>query len=129
MKSTPFNPKTDLSPIPFTERVCVFARNLKENGLVWDPHPGCFVWDPSRSVKVSSPFPNNIYFMLNVGHFERLLGSKEMIRRRLVWIPTWFQARQLLQKIGITSEEINACHSEDPEQELLNLYTKILNEL
>lgn len=67
--------------------------------------------------------------MLNVGHFERLLGSKEMIRRRLVWIPTWFQARQLLQKIGITSEEINACHSEDPEQELLNLYTKILNEL
>ncbi|MHB2149373.1 hypothetical protein ACX8XP_09980 [Calditrichota bacterium LG25] len=129
MKSMPFNPKSDLPPIPFTERVCVFARNLKENGLVWDPHPGCFVWDPTRAIKLSSPFPNDIYFVLNVGHFEKLLGNKEAIRRRLVWIPTWYQARLLLQKLGASAEEISACCSEDPEQELLNLYTKILNEL
>lgn len=129
MKSTPFDPKEDLAPIPFTERVCIFAKSLKENGLIWDPHPGCFVWDPTRALKVSSPFPNNIYFVLNVSHFEKLLGNKQTMRRRLVWLPTWYQARQLLQKLNTPPEEIQACYTEDPEQELLNLYTKILNGL
>ena len=74
MKPTPFNSKTDLPPIPFDLRHCQAAAQLKERGLPWTPHVGCFVWDPDAIMEVTSPFPNRIYFILNLGHFLRIFG-------------------------------------------------------
>ncbi|MCU0645312.1 MAG: hypothetical protein MUC94_13775, partial [bacterium] len=66
MKSTPFNPKTDVAPIPFTTQVFQAARLMKEKGLKWQPHAGCFVWDEQQIIEVASPFPNRVYFILNL---------------------------------------------------------------
>ena len=50
MKSTPFNPETDLPPIPFDELLCKSAASLKAAGLPWKPHVGCFVWDRDEHI-------------------------------------------------------------------------------
>ena len=63
--------------------------------MTWRPHVGCFMWDPEGCIEVPSPFPERIYFILNLGHFIRLLGSLEEIARKLVWLPTWHQALRI----------------------------------
>jgi hypothetical protein len=57
MKPTPFNPETDFAPIPFHLRHCQVAAELKQAGLPWTPHVGCFVWDRDGHITASSPFP------------------------------------------------------------------------
>ena len=66
---------TDLEPIPFSSRHCKLAKRLKEKGLDWEPHVGCFVWDENGHISVSSPFPNRIYFIPNLDHFFKSLSS------------------------------------------------------
>lgn len=98
MKSTPFDPETDLPPIPFTHALCETALSLKKSGLPWEPHVGCFVWDPEETIPVDSPFPNRIYFILNLGHFLKFYASKAEMAQRLVWLPTWDQAKLLVER-------------------------------
>lgn len=133
MKPTPFNPETDLPPIPFDLRHCQAAAQPKERGLSWTPHVGCFVWDPHEIIEVSSPFPGRIYFILNVGHFLRIFGSLEEISKKLVWLPTYHQARLLCEQVGVAQEEISAVLASAENiragNELLLLYKMILNEL
>ena len=133
MKPTPFNSKTDLPPIPFDLRHCQAAAQLKERGLPWTPHVGCFVWDPDEIMEVTSPFPGRIYFILNVGHFLRIFGSLEEISRKLVWLPTHHQARLLCDQVGVTQEEVSAVLASAEGiragDELLVLYKMILNKL
>ena len=133
MKPTPFNPETDLPPIPFDLRHCQAAAQLKDRGLPWTPHVGCFVWDPDEIIEVSSPFPGRIYFILNLGHFLRIFGSVEEISKKLVWLPTYHQARLLCDQIGVNQEEISAVLASTEAtragEELLVLYKMILNEL
>lgn len=102
MKPTLFNPETDLPPISFDLRHCQAAAQLKEKGLAWTPHVGCFVWDPDEFIEVASPFPYRIYFILNLGHFLRLFGSREEITEKLVWLPTYHQARLLCDRLGLS---------------------------
>ena len=133
MKPTPFNPETDLPPIPFDLRHCQSAAQLKDRGLPWTPHVGCFVWDPDEIIEVTSPFPGRIYFILNLGHFLRIFGSLEEISRKLVWLPTYHQARLLCDQVGVDQEEASAvlASAEDNHagDELLVLYTLILAKL
>jgi len=133
MNPTPFNPETDFPPIPFDERHCRAALQLKEAGLPWRPHVGCFVWDREGWIEVPSPFPEKIYFILNLGHFLRLLGSIEDVVQKLVWLPTWHQARQIGAKLGIEDKELSDIFSGSavpgPGQDLLALYGKILENL
>jgi len=133
MNPTPFNPETDFPPIPFDERHCRAALQLKEAGLPWRPHVGCFVWDREGWIKVPSPFPEKIYFILNLGHFLRLLGSIEDVVQKLVWLPTWHQARQIGAKLGIDDKGLSDIFSGSavpgPGQDLLALYGKILENL
>jgi len=84
MKATPFNPKADLAPIPFDSRHCRVALQLKEAGLVWQPHAGCFVWDRDRHIPVPSPFPGQIYFVLNVERFLGIFESVDNMKEKLV---------------------------------------------
>ncbi len=133
MKPTPFNPETDLPPIPFDLRHCQAAAQLKDKGLPWTPHVGCFVWDPDEIIEVTSPFPDRIYFILNLGHFLRIFGSLEEISRKLVWLPTYHQARLLCDQAGVDQKEVLAtlASAEDIHagDELLVLYKFILNKL
>lgn len=133
MNPTPFNPETDFPPIPFDERHCRAALQLKEAGLPWRPHVGCFVWDREGCIEVPSPFPEKIYFILNLGHFLRLLGSIEDVVQKLVWLPTWHQARQIGAKLGIEDKELSDIFSGSaipgPGQDLPALYGKILENL
>ena len=133
MIPTPFNPETDFPPIPFDERHCRAALQLKEAGLPWRPHVGCFVWDREGWIEVPSPFPERIYFILNLGHFLRLLGSIEDVVQKLVWLPTWHQSRQIGAKLGIEDKELSDIFSGSavpgPGQDLLALYGKILENL
>ncbi len=106
MKPTPFDPAKDLPPIPFDERHCRLAAALKEDGLFQRPHVGCFVWDRDGHIAVPSPFPGRIYFILNLGHFEQLLGGRENIATQLIWLPTWHQARLLAEQFGVSEDEM-----------------------
>ena len=92
MQPVPFNPDSDLPPIPFDSDVCTLAQQLKDSGLPWVPHVGCFAWDPEHVIKSAAPFPNHIYFILSLPRFTEIFGSLTAIREKLVWLPTWHQA-------------------------------------
>jgi hypothetical protein len=99
MKPTPFSAETDLPPIPFAKSVCEKAWALKRSGLDWTPHVGCFVWDPAGKVGVPSPFPENVYFILNTNHFLRIFGSIDSMKEHLVWLPTHHQCVYIIERM------------------------------
>jgi hypothetical protein len=76
------------------------AKLMKTKGLRFRPHAGCFVWDPENRISVPSPFPNRVYFILNLGRFESIFGSLEAVEADLVWIPTETQAREIIRNLG-----------------------------
>lgn len=100
MKPTPFDAVNDFAPIPFDQRVYEAAKGLKEAGLSWRPHVGCFVRDPEVVIPEPSPFPDRVYFILNLNHFTQRFGSMEAIVERTVWIPTLHQCWEILSKRG-----------------------------
>jgi hypothetical protein len=133
MDPTPFNPETDLPPIPFDERHCQIAAALKDAGLPWRPHVGCFVWDRDELIEVGSPFPGRIYFFLNLGNFLRIFETIENITKKLVWPPTWHQARLLCDQLGVDQKELSKlwqCSGEiKAGDELFGLYEILLERL
>lgn len=134
MRSTPFNPDTDLEPIPFDEECLRAAREMKLCGLKWTPHVGCFVWDEKGVIQVSSPFPNRVYFILNMGHFLKIFGSLEGMQEQLTWVPTWHQARLLCRRVGVEKEAVRNTldprgGAENQGKELLSLYRLIAERL
>ena len=130
MIPTPFDPATDLAPLPFDERHRETAWRLTQAGLAWKPHVGCFVWDREGSIPVDSPFPDRVYFILNLGHFLRLLGTVERVKERLVWLPTWHQARLAAEKLGVDGKALRHIwvgeKTPQPGEELLELYELLL---
>ena len=124
-----FNPEKDLAPIPFDERVCQLALDLKNLGLNWQPHVGCFVWDPDDIIKVESPFPRRIYFILSLPRFIEIFGSIANMVEKLVWLPTWHQARLLCEQLGVTKHDLDddwqSGTAFSPGEDLLGLYRRI----
>ncbi len=106
MKTKRFNPEKDLAPMPFDKGICRWALEMKKSGLIWQPHVGCFVWDPDEFIKPASPFPGRIYFILSLQRFIEIFDSIEQIREKLVWLPTWHQARLICRQLGISDEAI-----------------------
>jgi hypothetical protein len=102
MTSKRFNPETDLAPMPFDERICRRALEMKNSVLKWRPHGGCFVWDPGEFIKPASPFPGKIYFVLSLARFIEIFDTIEQMARKLVWLPTWHQARLVCRQRGKT---------------------------
>jgi hypothetical protein len=125
MKATPFDPSRDLAPIPFSASLCRKARELKVAGLLWEPQVGCFVWDPEQTIPAPSPFGERIYFVLNLNRFLQFYQDLDELREKLVWLPTWHQARQLLLRLGVE----NAATAGSPEEEFLDLYERIQDAL
>jgi hypothetical protein len=133
MKPIPFNTDTDIAPFPFDEKVIQAARQLKQLGLPWQPHVGCFVWDPDGTIEAESPFPGRVYFILSLPRFIAIFGSVEAMREKLVWLPTWHQARLLCRRMGIKDEEVAALwrsgRCRNPGDEALLLYEKLAETL
>jgi hypothetical protein len=133
VKPTPFNPTSDLPPTPFERRHCLLAEALKDAGLDWKPHVGCFVWDRDACIEVPSPFPNRIYFILNLGHFLKIFGSAENIRDQLVWLPTWHQARLVAEAAELQGDAARGIGTKGNAltagEDLLALYELILQQL
>ena len=107
MGSTRFDLESDLAPLPFDTHHLHLARRLKEAGLKWTPHVGCFVWDPDERIAGTSPFPGRIHFVLDLDHFVRQFGSAEAMAEQLVWLPTWHQARLVAAQIGVSQEDMS----------------------
>ena len=133
MKSPGFNPEKDLAPMPFDDDICQRALEMKESGLTWQPHVGCFVWDPDELITPASPFPGRIYFILSLQRFIEIFDSSEQIAAKLVWLPTWHQARLLCRQLGISDQAIdaqgNADHDLSPGEDLLHVYGLIAEAL
>jgi len=133
MTSTRFNPEKDFATMPFDNEICHRALDMKKCGLIWRPHVGCFVWDPDKFIKPASPFPGRIYFILSLARFIEIFDTIDQIAQKLVWLPTWHQARLLCRQLGIVddfdkkSQKIDAVLS--PVDELLHIYGKIVDNL
>ena len=106
MKPVPFNPQKDLPPVVFDIETCHLATKIKELGIDWQPHVGCFVWDPDEHIKADSPFPHRIYFILSLPRFIDIFGSVDAIAENLVWLPTWHQARLLCQRLNVPDKDV-----------------------
>ena len=122
MKSTPFDPSRHYAPIPFSDELCRKAAALKEAKLVWEPQVGSFVWDPEATIPAPSPFGGRIYFVLNLNRFLQFYQSMDELQERLVWLPTWYQARQLLDRMG----DRGGAGFGSATEEFLHLYERIL---
>jgi len=128
-----FDPKQDLAPMPFDDRICRHARNLKNAGLQWRLHVGCFVWDPENYIKQDSPFPNRIYFVLSLPRFIEIFGDIEKMTEQLVWLPTWHQARLLCSQLGVPDSAVSRLWQEHEalpaDEELFYLYSLVMDAL
>jgi hypothetical protein len=133
MKTQRFDPETDLAPMPFDERICHRALEMKQNGLVWRPHVGCFVWDLDEHIKPDSPFPGRIYFILSLKRFIDIFDSIDQMADKLVWLPTWHQAQLIYRQLSGTQAAIDKWRSNNPGSstvdELLYLYELIKDAL
>jgi hypothetical protein len=133
MKSQRFNPEKDLTPMPFDERICRRALEMKQNGLVWRPHVGCFVWDPDENIKPDSPFPGRIYFILSLQRFIDIFETIDQIADKLVWLPTWHQAQLIYQQLVGSETVINNGFSNgrsvSATEALLHIYGLIIDAL
>ena len=133
MKPIPFDPASDLAPMPFEERHLQLARQMKDCGLPWNPHVGCFVWDPEAAIEADSPFPLRVYFILSLPRFFSIFGSPEEVADKLVWLPTWHQARLLAQQLGVDPEKLSGLWKTEsvppPGEELAGIYRMILEAL
>jgi hypothetical protein len=126
MQPIPFNPESDLAPIPFDRETCKRGAALKQAGLPWHPHVGCFVWDPGRCIKSASPFPHDIYFILSLPRFIDIFGSRDAIQEKLIWLPTWHQTWLLCQRYGIDPALPSAA---SPTEALNTLYRQLYSVL
>ena len=134
MTSKRFNPEKDLAPMPFDERVCRQAMAMKKNGLVWRPQVGCFVWDSDEFIKPTFPFPDRIYFILSLARFIEIFDTIDQVAEKLVWLPTWHQARLVCRQLGLTDENLEIWRQRDltspsPVEELLQIYRLIIETL
>jgi len=86
MNAQRFNPESDLAPMPFEERICRKALEMKKNHLAWRPHVGCFVWDPEEIIKAASPFPGRIYFILSLGRFIEIFDTIDLSKKLCVTV-------------------------------------------
>lgn len=133
MKPIPFDPETNMAPLPFDESHLALAREMKQRGLAWTPHVGCFVWDHDARIEAESPFPLRVYFILSLPRFVSIFGNIEAVAEKLVWVPTWHQARLLANRLGVSPKKAaelwTAETASSPGDELLGIYRLILEAL
>jgi len=113
----------------FSQQDIDAARRLRELGLSWFPAPGHFVFDEAGVIEQPSPFQDGVYFILELKHFLRRTGCLDRLKSALFWLPTWHDARELLQSQGVADAEVadalQNAGSIESRGELLTLYRLI----
>jgi hypothetical protein len=91
------------------------------------------VWDPDNWIKPESPFPGRIYFILSLPRFVEIFESIQEMVRKLVWLPTWHQARLICMRMGISDDilkkNLQLPRTRTPTEELLTVYELIIDAL
>ncbi|HQH72941.1 MAG TPA: hypothetical protein PK360_12760 [bacterium] len=115
----------------FSDEEIRAAIELKQKGLNWEPQVGHYVWDEAGLIDTPSPFQEKVHLIHDQEHFSRRSERLAMLQASLVWLPTWHDARALLNQMGISNETIiHRLRSEkaiEHGKELLTLY-KIIDE-
>lgn len=117
----------------FTKEEIETARQLKQAGLPWQPSVGHYVWDEADIIKCESPFHDMVFYILDLKHFLRRADTIENLQRDLCWLPTWFDARQILHELGVPAaailERMQQCSAIENNSERLVLYQIIKEKL
>ncbi len=115
----------------FSDRMIELAIAMKSAGVPWQPSAGHYVFDKGRIVQRASPFQDGVYFVLNLPHFVKLAGGVDAFVDKMVWLPTWEQARQVLRDAGMTDQCLQSVllekNSIARQEELVTLYELILD--
>ena len=90
----------------FSDEEIVIARRLHQVGLPWEPQAGHYVYDETGFCKQTSPFQERVYFILNYDYFMKAVGGVERFKQIMFWLPTWHDARRLLEQQGVTDAEV-----------------------
>ena len=113
----------------FSDYQIALARSFKAGGVPWTPRPGHYVLDPHEIVERESPFQDRVYFVLNLPHFIKLAGGIDSFIQKLIWLPTWDQAREILRQCGMDDaqqqEYLTEKDSINQGSELTDLYDLI----
>ncbi len=78
---------------------------FKAYGLDWQPSVGDYVLDQSEMINKSSPFRTESTLSSTWTCSFGRAGSLEMLKDRVCWLPDWHQARQILRKLGLSTQE------------------------
>jgi len=89
------------SELQFSRQQIELAITFKQLGLVWEPVVGNYVYDLSDALKPSSPFQDGVYFLLNYDCFMQRVGGLDRFKELMTWLPTWNDAREILQSLLI----------------------------
>lgn len=113
----------------FTSEEIGLARRLKQLGLPWTPSVGHYVWDEADIIKCESPFHDMVFYILDLKHFLRRADTIEQLREDLCWLPTWYDARQILASLSVPpnqiTERLRATSAFENRTERLELYRLI----
>lgn len=90
----------------FSSEEVKLAEQLHKLGLPWEPKPGHFVWDTATVLEHDSPFHDRVFFILDLKHFLRRTSSIENLKKLFYWLPTWHDAREVLEALEVGSSEI-----------------------
>lgn len=92
----------------FTKQQIEQASRLKQLGLKWKPVAGYYIYDASNALGPSSPFQDGVYFLLDLDCFLRAVDGLDELRRLMVWLPAWEQARTILRSLEVSDAEVAA---------------------
>lgn len=90
----------------FTADEIALARELKANGLQWEPRVGHYVYDELAYCQQTSPFQEQVYFILNYGYFMKAIGGVDRFKEIMIWLPTWYDCRQILEGLNVDATEL-----------------------
>ena len=119
--------------MPFSTQLLNLAAEFKRLGLPWEPSVGNYVYDAAGAVTQSSPFQDRVYFLLNYDCFMQKVGGLARFKEIMTWLPTWSDARAILQAFGVANAEVSATlirtDAINTDTELLVLYEMIAEQL
>jgi hypothetical protein len=109
------------------------ARELRRLDLPWEPRAGHYVFDETGFCSKESPFQDGVYFILNYDYFMNQAGGVERFKEIMLWLPTWHDARNILQSFSVSDQEVAVELRErraiEDGRELLVLYDLIAEHL
>jgi hypothetical protein len=112
--------------VRFREAEIEAARRLRQAGLSWHPRAGHYVFDETKFCKQTSPFQDQVYFILNYSYFMETVGGVERFKEIMLWLPTWDDLREMLSELGVADVDVaaylNKRNAIESREERLSLY-------